>query len=145
MYICDNPTVTVEEIASKCRNLKNSSGLELLFCDYAQLITASDRRVSREQQVAHIVRALKIIAMELGIAVVLAAQLNRGNEAEGRQPRVSDLRESGELEQSADVILLLHQEENSPMTVVNVAKNRTGPPKSISLIRRFDQARLDSV
>lgn len=145
MYICDNPTVTVEEIASKCRNLKNSSGLELLFCDYAQLITASDRRVSREQQVAHIVRALKLIAMELGIAVVLAAQLNRGNEAEGRQPRVSDLRESGELEQSADVILLLHQEENSPMTVVNVAKNRTGPPKSISLVRRFDQARLDSV
>lgn len=145
MYLCDNPAVTVEEIAAKCRSLKASVGLELLFCDYAQLITASDRRVSREQQVAHIVRSVKLIAMELGIAVILAAQLNRNNDQEGRQPRVSDLRESGELEQSADVILLLHQEENSPSTVVNVAKNRTGPPKSISLIRRFDQARLDSV
>lgn len=144
MYICDNPTVTVEEIAAKCRVLKSAAGLELLFCDYAQLITATDRRVSREQQVAHIVRSVKLIAMELGIAVLLAAQLNRNTDAEGRQPRVSDLRESGELEQSADVILLLHQEENSPSTVVNVAKNRTGPPKSISLIRRFDQARLDS-
>lgn len=145
MYLCDKPSVTVEEIASKCRALKASTGLDLLFCDYAQLITASDRRVSREQQVAHIVRQLKLVAMELNIAVILAAQLNRNNDQEGRQPRVSDLRESGELEQSADVILLLHQEENSPSTVVNVAKNRTGPPKSISLIRRFDQARLDSV
>ena len=77
--------------------------------------------------------------------MVLAAQLNRCADQDGRQPRISDLRESGELEQSADVILLLHQEENSPSTIVNVAKNRTGPPKSFSLIRRFDQARLDSV
>lgn len=145
MYLCDNPSVTVEQIADKCRSLKATTGLDLLFCDYAQLITASDRRVSREQQVAHIVRSVKLIAMELGIAVILAAQLNRNTDHEGRQPRVSDLRESGELEQSADVILLLHQEENSPSTVVNVAKNRTGPPKSISLIRRFDQARLDAV
>jgi archaellum biogenesis ATPase FlaH len=145
MYICDNPTITVEEVAAKCRSLKDSAGLELLFLDYAQLIVATDRRVSREQQVAHIVRSAKLIAMELGIVVLLAAQLNRNNDHENRQPRISDLRESGELEQSADVILLLHQEENSPSTVVNVAKNRTGPPKSISLIRRFDQARLDSL
>jgi replicative DNA helicase len=82
--------------------------------------------------------------MELSIAVVLTAQLNRSNDQEGRQPRISDLRESGELEQSADVILLLHQERNSASTIVNVAKNRTGPPRSISLIRRFDQARLDA-
>lgn len=146
MYLCDNPAITVEQIAAKCRALKASSGLDLLFLDYAQLVTASDRRVSRQEQVAHIVRETKIIAMELGIAVVLAAQLNRNadSEVDGRTPKVSDLRESGELEQSADVILLLHQEQNSPSIIVNIAKNRTGPPKSISLIRRFDQARLDS-
>lgn len=147
MYLCDNPSVTVEQIAAKCRTLKEASGLSMLFLDYAQLIVPSDRRVSRQEQVAHIVRKTKLIAMELDIAVVLAAQLNRNadSDAEGRTPRVSDLRESGELEQSADVILLMHQEQNSPSIVVNIAKNRTGPPRSISLIRRFDQARLDGV
>ena len=144
MYLCTRPTVTIEEIAAKCRAMK-PAGLRLLFCDYAQLIKASDSRVSREQQVAHIARSIKLLALELDISVVLAAQLNRCADQDGRQPRISDLRESGELEQSADVILLLHQEENSPSTIVNVAKNRTGPPKSFSLIRRFDQARLDSV
>jgi DNA primase len=147
MYLCDNPAVTVEQIAAKCRTLKETTGLSMLFLDYAQLVSPSDRRVSRQEQVAHIVRATKLIAMELEIAVVLAAQLNRNadSEVDGRTPKVSDLRESGELEQSADVILLLHQEPNSPSIIVNIAKNRTGPPKSISLIRRFDQARLDSV
>jgi 5S rRNA maturation endonuclease (ribonuclease M5) len=147
MYLCDNPTVTVEQIAQKCRTLKETTGLSMLFLDYAQLVSPSDRRVSRQEQVAHIVRATKLIAMELEIAVVLAAQLNRNadSEVDGRTPKVSDLRESGELEQSADVILLLHQEPNSPSIIVNIAKNRTGPPKSISLIRRFDQARLDAV
>lgn len=144
MFLCDNPTVTVEEIAERCRVLKETAGLQSAFVDYAQLIVASDKRVSREQQVAHIVRSMKLIAMELNIAVVLAAQLNRAGEQADRQPRISDLRESGELEQSADVILLLHQNaEDQSRTVVNVAKNRTGPPKSISLMRRFDQARLE--
>ncbi|MFM8798722.1 MAG: DnaB-like helicase C-terminal domain-containing protein [Fluviibacter sp.] len=144
MYIVDNPSVTIEQVASRCRSLK-PSGLDVLFVDYAQLLSASDKRVSREQQVAHIARSAKLLAMELGLAVVLAAQLNRSNEAENRQPRVSDLRESGELEQSADVIMLLSQEDaGSEYTVLNIAKNRTGPPKSVSLLRRFDQARLES-
>ena len=147
MYLCDNPSVTVEQIAQKCRTLKETCGLSMLFLDYAQLVSPSDRRVSRQEQVAHIVRATKLIAMELEIAVILAAQLNRNadSEADGRTPKVSDLRESGELEQSADVILLLHQEQNSPSIIVNIAKNRTGPPRSVSLLRRFDQARLDAV
>lgn len=144
MYIVDNPSVTIEQVAARCRALK-PAGLDVVFIDYAQLLSASDKRVSREQQVAHIARAAKLLAMELDIAIVLAAQLNRSNEAENRQPRVSDLRESGELEQSADVIMLMSQEDvGSEYTVVNIAKNRTGPPKSVSLLRRFDQARLDS-
>lgn len=147
MYLCDNPSVTIEQIEQKCRALKSTTGLSMLFLDYAQLVVPSDRRVSRQEQVAHIVRKTKLIAMELDIAVVLAAQLNRNadSDIEGRTPKVSDLRESGELEQSADVILLLHQEQNAPSIIVNIAKNRTGPPRSISLIRRFDQARLDGI
>jgi KaiC/GvpD/RAD55 family RecA-like ATPase len=146
MFICDNPSVTIEQVAAKCRALKTTAGLSMLFLDYAQLVVPSDRRVSRQEQVAHIVRQTKLIAMDLGIVVVLAAQLNRNadSEVDGRTPKVSDLRESGELEQSADVILLLHQEQNAPSIIVNIAKNRTGPPRSVSLIRRFDQARLDS-
>lgn len=145
LYVCDNPTVTIEQVGQKCRALKAGPGLSVLFLDYAQLVVPSDRKVSRQEQVAHIAREAKLLAMDLGIVVILAAQLNRNAaEGEGRVPRVSDLRESGELEQSADVIMLMHHEDNSPSLVMNVAKNRTGPPKSISLVRRFDMARLDS-
>jgi hypothetical protein len=145
LYVCDNPTVTIEQIGQKCRALKEGPGLSVLFLDYAQLVVPSDRKVSRQEQVAHIARESKLLAMELGIAVVLAAQLNRNAaEGEGRVPKVSDLRESGELEQSADVIMLMHHLDNEPSLIMNVAKNRTGPPKTISLMRRFDQARLDT-
>jgi hypothetical protein len=145
LYVCDNPTVTIEQVADRCRALKQGPGLQVLFLDYAQLVVPTDRKASRQEQVAHIAREAKLLAMELGIAVVLAAQLNRNAaDGDGRTPRVSDLRESGELEQSADVIILMHHEENSPTVIMNVAKNRTGPPKSISLMRRFDMARLDS-
>lgn len=145
LYVCDNPTVTIEQVGQKCRALKDGPGLDVLFLDYAQLVVPTDRRVSRQEQVAHIAREAKLLAMELGIVVILAAQLNRNAaEGDGRTPRVSDLRESGELEQSADVIILMHHEENSPSVILNVAKNRTGPPKSISLVRRFDMARLDA-
>lgn len=147
MYVCDNPSVSIEEIAQKCRALK-ASGLAVCFIDYAQLITASDRRVNREQQVAHIVRSAKLMAMELGIAVILAAQLNRGAEDDEnaetpRPPQKKDLRESGELEQSADVILLLYRSRYDAKVNVVVAKNRTGPEANISLTERFEMARIE--
>lgn len=147
MFICDQPTVTIERVEAFCRSLRATSDLKLLFLDYAQLIAPTDRRVARQEQVAHIARRAKLIAMHLNIVVVLAAQLNRGAESdqEGRTPRISDLRESGELEQSADVIMLLHKEHDSQSVVCNIAKNRTGQPKSISLFRRYDQARLDAI
>lgn len=145
MYICDNPTLTIESVAQKCRALKHR-GLALAFIDYAQLITASDRRVAREQQVAHIVRSAKVLAMELNIAIILAAQLNRNAEDESsgelRLPKKSDLRESGELEQSADVILLLHRHDER--IYMAIAKNRTGPEGQVILTERFDQARLEA-
>lgn len=151
MYLCDNPTVTIEQIAQRCRVLKEQAGLELVFIDYAQLITASDKRVSRQEQVAHIVRSAKILAMELQIVVILAAQLNRDSEGEDNNgqpvlPKRKDLRESGELEQSADLILLLHRSRHSipPTMYVTVAKNRYGPEGSVQLVERFDRAKIES-
>jgi len=145
MYLCDSPTLTIEQVAQRCRALKSGPGLDLAFIDYLQLLPPSDRRISRQEQVAHVAREAKLLAMELRIPVVLAAQLNRGpvQGDSGRAPRLSDIRESGEIEQSADAVVILSHEENSSQVIVNVAKNRTGPPKSISLVRRFDVARLD--
>ncbi len=148
MYFCDNPSVTIEEVGHKCRALKANNKLSLVFLDYAQLITASDRRVSRQEQVAHIVRQAKVLAMELNIVVILAAQLNRDSEGEENGqpvvPKRKDLRESGELEQSADVILLLHRSKVNDCMYVSIAKNRTGPESTVQLRARFDQARISS-
>ena len=143
LFLCDNATISIEQIGARARALKEADGLDLLLIDYAQLLTPSDKRVSREQQVAHIARQAKILAMDLDIAVLLLAQLNRNAAEDDRVPRVSDLRESGELEQSADVIMLLYQLQNSPSLNISIGKNRTGPPASVSLTRRFDQARVD--
>lgn len=149
MFLCDNPSLSIEQIAQKCRALKQQQGLSICFIDYAQLLTASDRRVSRQEQVAHIARQAKLLAMELNISVVLAAQLNRQAEDDSGEtgpklPQKKHLRESGELEQSADVILLLHREKFNNQIYVVAAKNRTGPEATVLLQERFDQARVEA-
>ena len=143
LYICDKATISMEEIAAKTRMLKDSKGLEVLFIDYAQLIKPSNRSVSRQEQVSHIARTAKLIAMEMSLPVILAAQLNRKTAEEQRAPRMEDLRESGELEQSADVIMLLHRDEATSNIYVNIPKNRTGKAGTVVLKERFDQARVD--
>lgn len=149
MYLCDNPSLSIEQIGQKCRALKQQQSLSTCFIDYAQLLNASDRRVSRQEQVAHIARQAKLLAMELDISVVLAAQLNRNAEDDSGEtgpklPQKKHLRESGELEQSADVILLLHREKYNQQIYVVVAKNRTGPEATVVLQERFDQARISA-
>lgn len=146
LYICDKATITIEEVTHKARMLREGKGLELLFIDYAQLLKATTKSVSRQEQVSHIVRSAKLLAMELNIPVILAAQLNRNSESgdQARAPKMTDLRESGELEQSADVILLLHRDEYSSNVYVSIPKNRTGPPGNVVLQEHFDQARLDA-
>lgn len=144
LYLCDKATISMEEIASKTRMLRDSKGLEILFIDYAQLIKPSTRSVSRQEQVSHIARTSKLLAMEMSIPVILAAQLNRKTAEEQRAPRMEDLRESGELEQSADVILLLHRDEGTSNLYVNIPKNRTGKAGTVVLKERFDQARVDA-
>lgn len=144
LYICDKATISMEEISTKARMLRDSKGLELLFIDYAQLIRPSTRSVSRQEQVSHIARTAKLIAMEMSLPVILAAQLNRKTTEEQRAPRMEDLRESGELEQSADVIMLLHRDEATSNLYVNIPKNRTGKAGTVVLQERFDQARVDA-
>ena len=142
LWVDDRERVTVEQIGAKCRSIP---GLELAVVDYLQLVTASDTKVSREQQVAHISRSLKILARELGISVVVAAQLNRGPVRDGkpRDPTIADLRESGAVEQDSDQVLLLHRENDDEGFVRLICgKNRIGRTGSCELKFEGKYARL---
>lgn len=145
LWVDDRERVTVEQIAAKCRAIP---GLRLAVIDYLQLVRPSDSRVSREQQVAHISRSLKILARELDIAVVVAAQLNRGPVRDGkpREPTIADLRESGAVEQDSDQVLLLHRDESDDGVVkVICGKNRVGKTGESELVFEGKYARLVGV
>lgn len=133
LHIDDRGTIRVDEIAASARRIR---GLTVLVVDYAQLVAPSDRRLPREQQVAETSRSLKVLAKDLGVPVVLLAQLNRGPEARSnKRPALSDLRESGALEQDADVVALLFRDEDAAPDVleVGVQKNRQGPTGVVKL------------
>ncbi|QFG10301.1 DnaB-like replicative helicase [Mycobacterium phage DyoEdafos] len=122
----DRSRVTVEQIVAHCRSLGK---LDVLVVDYLQLMSASDTKASREQQVAHMSRSLKIAAKELDVAVIACSQLNRGPVKDGkpRAPTIGDLRESGAIEQDSDVVLLLHTDEDDPGIIqMIIGKNRNG-------------------
>lgn len=142
LWVDDRERVTVEQIAAKCRAIPR---LDVAVVDYLQLVTASDPRASREQQVAHISRSLKIMARELDIAVVVAAQLNRGPVKDGkpRDPTIADLRESGAVEQDSDQVLLLHRDADDEGIVHMICgKNRTGKTGRAQLLFEGNFARL---
>lgn len=146
LYIIDESSMTVEKIAAHARRMKEEVGLKFLAVDYAGIVRPTDRSEARHAQLHHISWMLSILAKELDIAIMFAAQLNRGPETENTKPKKSDLRESGSLEQNADVILLLHHEliegiKTGDVTVV-LAKNRTGPEMEIMLPFRPHLARI---
>ena len=143
--ICDDPSQTVHSIRTGARDLARRNGqLGLIVVDYLQLLTPVDRKAPREQQVSHMARALKKIALELEVPVVAAAQLNRQSIGRDSQPRLSDLRESGAIEQDADVVILLHlPEPDNPWDLqVQVAKNRSGSQYTTRLMLDGSRARL---
>lgn len=147
LHLVDRANITTEYIASTARTFKRQHGLGLLVVDYLQLLSITDRSVIREQQVAHISRSMKLLSRELDCAVVVLAQLNRGNTRENRRPSLADLRESGSLEQDADVVVLLHHEpleDGSPSGEVHLilGKNRTGRTGDVTLGWRAYQARI---
>lgn len=130
MTIDDSAMNTIAAIRSTCRDLTRATPpLGIAVVDYLQLIHPADRKAPRQEQVSSISRDLKVMAKELRIPVVALAQLNREVESRpDKTPRLSDLRESGSLEQDADVVMLLHRKEDHQGTLtVTVAKNRSGP------------------
>jgi replicative DNA helicase len=145
LYIDDSSGLTILELRAKARRIANKlkHGLGLILVDYLQLVAGTDNRVPREQQIAEISRGMKGMAKELGVPVIVLGQLNRESEKEKRQPRVSDLRESGSIEQDADVVLLLskprdyNEEEDQANEVVArdliIAKQRNGPVGTVPL------------
>ena len=142
IYIDDTPGNTVGEIRSKCRKLATSpSGLDIVFIDYLTLIQGSSKNgANRQQEVADISRALKTMAMELHVPVIALSQLSRSIEKrDDKKPMLSDLRESGAIEQDADIVAFLHcsdeekEKQNSLMEFV-IRKHRNGPLADIPLI-----------
>lgn len=151
LYLDDTPGITIGEIRSKCRRLANSDkGLSLVVIDYLQLISGpSNSSGSRQQEVSDISRSLKTMAMELGVPVIAAAQLSRAVESrEDKRPIMSDLRESGSIEQDADIVSFLYRDDyynkearrddNASITEFIIGKNRSGPTTTVELLFKKD-------
>lgn len=151
LYMDDTPGITIGEIRSKCRRLANSEeGLCLVVIDYLQLISSSvNYGGNRQQEVSDISRSLKMMAMELKVPVIALAQLSRSVEArENKRPIMSDLRESGSIEQDADIVAFLYRDDyynkekvaegNTSISEFIVAKHRNGPTATIELLFKKD-------
>jgi len=157
VYIDDTSTLTPLELRAKARRLKSRHDIQCIVVDYLQLMhLGSGRTESRQQEITTISRYIKSLARELSVPVVVLSQLNRSPEGrEGHRPRMSDLRESGSIEQDADVVMLLHREdyyhrgdlEYQPDNTAEliIAKQRNGPTGTVKLtfrekITRFENA-----
>ncbi|MBP7088372.1 MAG: replicative DNA helicase [Candidatus Omnitrophica bacterium] len=141
MYIDDTPALDIFELRAKARRLKAHHDIQIFFIDYLQLIRGMRRSDSRQQEISDISQALKALAKELNVPILAVSQLSRAVESrEGHRPKLSDLRESGAIEQDADVVILLFREEyynptedNKGIAEVIIAKQRNGPVGSINL------------
>ncbi len=141
LFIDDSPNMSLMEIRAKCRRLKQKHDLRLVVIDYLQLMSSGKRVESRQQEVSEFSRALKLLAKELEVPVIAISQLNRGPEQRtDKRPAMSDLRESGSIEQDADMVILLHREDayerESPRAGeadLIVAKHRNGPTDVITV------------
>lgn len=141
IYIDDTPGISVMEIRNKCRRLKAEKGLDLVVVDYLQLMSYEGRAESRQQEVTALSRYLKQLAREIECPVMVLSQLSRAPELRSdHRPMLSDLRESGSIEQDADIVMLLYRDdyynpdsETPNVCDVNIAKHRSGPTDEIQL------------
>jgi replicative DNA helicase len=141
LFVDDTPGLTIGGLRAKCRRLKQQHDIQMIILDYLQLMSVGGRAESRQQEIAMISRSLKSLARELKVPVVALSQLNRDVEnRDDHRPRMSDLRESGAIEQDADVVMLLHRaeyykrtEENAGLAQVIIAKQRNGPTGEVTL------------
>jgi len=148
IYIDDSPGCGVAEIRSKCRRLKSRTGLDMIVIDYLQLMQTSGKHDNRVLEISETTRKLKIMARELNVPVILLSQLSRGPEQRSdHRPVMADLRESGAIEQDADVIMLLYRpavydQSDDNTTEVIVAKHRNGPTATVKLAWLGEMARF---
>jgi replicative DNA helicase len=150
LFIDDTPNMTLMEIRAKARRLRQRHDLKLLVVDYLQLMTSPKRVESRQQEVSEMSRGLKLLAKEVECPVIAVAQLNRGPEQRtDKRPQLSDLRESGAIEQDSDVVILLHRDDyydkESPRAGEAdfiVAKHRNGPTDTITVAAQLHLARF---
>jgi replicative DNA helicase len=141
IYIDDSPSITVAEIRAKCRRLKQEKGLGMILIDYLQLIHGRGKGDNRQQEVSEISRTLKQIARELNVPVIALSQLSRGVEQrQDKRPMMSDLRESGSIEQDADIVAFLYRDdyydkESEKKNIIEIilAKQRNGPIGTVEL------------
>ena len=148
LFIDDSPNLSLMEIRAKARRLKQRHDLKLIIIDYLQLMTSGKRVENRQQEVSEFSRNLKLLAKELDVPVIAISQLNRSPEQRAdKKPMLSDLRESGSIEQDADVVILLHREDlysdnRSGEADLHVAKHRNGPTKTITVSAQLHFSRF---
>ncbi len=153
LYIDDSPNLTLMEIRAKARRLKQRYDLKLIILDYLQLMTSGRKVESRQQEVSEFSRQIKLLAKELDVPVVAMSQLNRGPEQRtDKRPMLSDLRESGSIEQDADMVVLLHRpdafEQDDPRAGeadLILAKHRNGPTTTITVAHQLHYSRFWSL
>jgi replicative DNA helicase len=141
IYVDDTPSISALQLRTKARRLYAEFGLDLIIIDYLQLMTGDNRSENRVQEISYLSRALKALARELNVPVLVASQLSRAVEQRSdKKPVLSDLRESGSIEQDADIVMFIYREdvydENSPrknIAELLIAKHRNGPTGSIEL------------
>ena len=142
LFIDDSPNMTMMEIRAKARRLKQRHDLKLIVIDYIQLMTSGKKVESRQVEVSEFSRQIKLLAKELEVPIVALAQLNRGSEQRSdKKPMVSDLRESGSLEQDADIVMLVHREDvyekestRPGEADIIVGKHRNGPTRDVTVL-----------
>jgi replicative DNA helicase len=142
VYIDDTPAISVMEIRAKARRQKRDKGLDLIIVDYLQLMRGTRRTETREREIAEISGSLKALAKELSVPVIAVSQLSRQTEARSdRRPQLADLRESGAIEQDADLVMFIHRadayrktpEEKDGIAELIIGKQRNGPTGTVKL------------
>jgi replicative DNA helicase len=152
IFLDDTPAITPLQLRTKCRRLHMEYGLDLVIIDYLQLMGGDNRTDNRVQEVSHISRSLKVLARELNVPVLAAAQLSRAVEQRtDKRPVLSDLRESGSLEQDADIVMFIYRPDQYEKDTVKqnvaeiiIAKHRNGPVGSVELVFRGAQAKFEN-
>jgi replicative DNA helicase len=149
IYLDDTPALSPLQLRTKCRRLEMEFGLDLVLVDYLQLMSSESRNENRVQEVSYISRSLKQLARELKVPLIAAAQLSRAVEQRAdKEPQLSDLRESGSLEQDSDIVMFIYRDEKDPatqnVTHLKIAKHRNGPVGTIDLIFRNNLTKFEN-